>query len=90
MGAPKHTPGPWRDDCFNIIATGVDGYPIHLTGSGRLKQDNPEQFQSNLTLIAAAPELLGGLKLAQELLVHTEPGIAKALGLIIAKAEGNE
>lgn len=90
-----HTPGPWRAN------PGLNRWHVVTTGKPRgqnictLNTDRFEQ-QANAYLLAAAPELLAALKLAEELYqlgVLNAPGdlyerVHLARKAAIAKAEG--
>lgn len=91
-----HTPGPW-DDASNY--PGVDSVRIfaktHYIATVGNSDDHRDVTESNARLIAAAPELLAALKLAQTWLANSFPandiGGTKPLPVIaavIAKAEG--
>lgn len=67
MDSPKHSPGPWTEEC-NLIK-GPTGHNIialiQYTESGYVR--------ANARLIAAAPELLSALKSILPLAIHTSP-----------------
>jgi hypothetical protein len=54
MPDAKHTPGPWRNNCFQVYA-GQDR--IAHTGMGQLGAARSAEAEANARLIAAAPEL---------------------------------
>ena len=61
----KHTPGPWRIECFEVTAGPPDGFdPIWTCGccGGYAMAGDPLEAIANGRLIAAAPELLEALK----------------------------
>lgn len=74
----KHTPGPWgtkREYSHGpVIILGGDGKPVVVC---REKRD-PEEYEANVLLMSAAPELL-------EALLNIVPRFEKA-----AKALGND
>ena len=79
----EHTAGPWTvhkgQSCYHVISQGS------VFSTGCISFDG--NGLANAHLIAAAPELLAALKIAEELLERngvTRPEIAAA----IAKAEG--
>jgi hypothetical protein len=77
----KHTPGPWH------VANGVQirGQRDQIARVWMMRNG---EGSANARLIAAAPEMLAALRLAQEWLQGSEPGRAQYLGEVIAKAEG--
>ena len=54
---PKHTPGPWHDDCFDVVHNTTEGYSMKLITIEN-KRKNPQEYAANLKLMAAAPDLL--------------------------------
>lgn len=96
----KHTPGPWKV-LYSVDGTTVDtARPVrfNLTTAGTAVickvalHDDAEHFsgEDNARLIAAAPEMLSALKVAEDYLREAAgaPMLAKALREVIAKAEG--
>ena len=92
---PKHTPGPWFAKRAGGVGyfewyVGRDGenYPIAEDITDPVTRD---QSEANAHLIAAAPELLGALKMMLEggLEGPTSQAIETALATI-AKAEGRD
>lgn len=107
MGESKHTPGPWLlmpmaygyDLCVEGATPGGYGgwfVELHTLSNEDLRQE----FDANARLIAAAPEMLAALKLAEDVLsrapfstniwpndMHPNTGIAQ-IRRAIAKAEG--
>ena len=70
----KHTLGPWHR---NIRANGK--YPTVFAGRNQhvaviAQQDNPEETEANIDLIAAAPELLGRVRRLTWLLSEMSTG----------------
>ena len=62
----KHTPGPWRIECFEVTAGPPDGFdPIWTCGccGGYAMAGDPLEAIANGRLIAAAPELLEACRL---------------------------
>lgn len=93
----KHTPGPW------VIRYGMQGYPRSIEaphqnhvkgGIGAVVRWNGIGFPSsaearaNCALIAAAPDLLEALKLAQTIIGHPDDCGSQIIADAIAKAEG--
>ena len=82
----KHTPGPWFiNECF-IESQYCDIAELIFPA------ESEEMYNANLSLIAAAPELLEALKELQKSYWIDDPDIASdaiiAAGEAIAKAEG--
>ncbi len=75
-----HTPGPWTE-VGRYIET--DECTICEMFSARTR----EERDANQRLIAAAPELLEALKLAQSIIGHPEDAHSKLISAAIAKAE---
>ena len=67
----KHTPGPWetkREYSHGpIIIMGGDGKPVVVC---REKRD-PEEYEANVLLMSAAPELLQALIIARDIVIET-------------------
>jgi hypothetical protein len=79
-----HTPGPWHR---NISAGGK--YPTVFAGRNThvavaQQMPNPEETERNISLIAAAPDLLGALQLIDieslpdDVQIYVRQAIAKA------------
>jgi hypothetical protein len=90
MSEVKHTPGPWyadegTDGAFDIcVDKNARGrFMVICSGSGH--SHFPEETRANGRLIAAAPDMLQGLRDARALLVHAGSPI-EWLDAIIAKA----
>ena len=88
----KHTPGPWKystepqpNGCPII---GAQGLMIAMLAHTVKQADQRETALANARLIAAAPELLEALKLAQSIIGHPEDAHSKLIAAAIAKAEG--
>ncbi len=77
----KHTPGPWIE-VGRYIET--DGHILCEMFSARTRDER----DANQRLIAAAPELLEALKLAQSIIGHPEDAHSKLISAAIDKAEG--
>ena len=58
-----HTPGPWAAFDDEIVAHRTDQ---HIADVPLCDGMNPTEWQANLQLIAAAPELLAALKAIQQ------------------------
>jgi len=86
----KHTPGPWNDGMDskgNLIIMQRYGDP-YLN-----PEDINEEWQSNLRLVSAAPELLAALEAARrliELISPLEGAVTRQIDAAIAKATGGE
>lgn len=84
----KHTPGPWRidPDNFNVYSDGLLAQVYGHTHNG--------ERLANAQLIAAAPELLETLEMAQKAIkggCETEndrQGLLDIISAIMAKAKG--
>jgi hypothetical protein len=101
----KHTPGPWKlgeyDEYlgYDCMSGGIKAGPVYLDAADYGQEDSkiaPETMLADAFLIAAAPELLEGLKAIEAML--TEP-LAGKIGItgsintaraLIAKAEGRD
>ena len=96
----KHTPGPWRNDCFMVLAPpnvgNYKGREICHTGGHDIRDGN--ESEANARLIAAAPDLLAACEQLMEYLkllpldenndaawASNAPQLARAA---IAKAKG--
>ncbi len=82
----KHTPGPWNFDAYGEV--------FHISNNGFVASVyGKTENEANARLIAAAPELLEALRLAEQVLLDeygpefTHPH-ADIIRLAIAKAEG--
>jgi hypothetical protein len=81
----KHTPGPWNlylnsyDDCVirKMFPDNTEAHVVAHCKSGI----------QNARLIAAAPELLEALKLAQSIIGHPDDAHSRHIAAVIAKAE---
>ena len=91
----KHTPGPWivSSDGKAVRASAdiMDNYRRNVVNIG--KRDNVGEMAANLSLCAAAPELLAALEKIAYLsslidATKTEREIAKTARAAIAKAKG--
>ncbi len=89
-----HTPGPWFVFDDEIVAEHSD---THVADVALMDGFNPTEWQANMRLIAAAPELLDAARLAVDAIEQTrdEFGLklaaekaSLALRAAIAKAEG--
>ena len=88
-----HTPGPWHR---NIRAGGK--YPIIFSGRNKhvaqaCQQRDPAETESNIDLIAAAPDLLAALELVCQQLraeepYQGEPTFLSQIRAAIARAKG--
>lgn len=79
----KHTPGPWR------VVESIDGYFAGrktTVKAGNLRVLSPwqhrphpefDEFEANARLIAAAPDLLGALRMVQELMDGLGPPLGE-------------
>ncbi len=79
---PKHTPGPWHIDLDYIIAAcqfDADGYAHgHIA---QVTQSFYGDYDADLRLIAAAPELLEALKIGRRAIgEHNAPSDCYATG----------
>ena len=87
----KHTPGPWAQWAdTNIIIRLHSGKPLSedLRICEVATNTWQDQGRYNARLIAAAPELLEALKLAQQIIGHPDDAHSKLIDAAIAKAEG--
>jgi hypothetical protein len=106
-----HTPGPWTADGWSDISTNRDGNPALVARALQRNRDLPshpiraDEAGANARLIAAAPDLLAGMRELAELLermaalhptrdlreVLPDPaGLAVRARAAIAKAEGDK
>lgn len=90
----KHTPGPWDR---NIKAGGK--YPIIFAGRNQhvaqaCQQKNPDETEANISLIAAAPDLLAALEALLDPATNEDGGwytdARRAARAAIARARGEE
>jgi hypothetical protein len=110
MNEAKHTPGPWSfdGDGFDSVAAqhcGTDGYIVfQVLGDDKLNsiceidpQTDDSEAEANARLIAAAPDLLKALEIAEDMLKQCMKQTHFTLGAcgnmtkiseIIAKAKG--
>jgi hypothetical protein len=70
MAEPKHTPGPWYRNIppatkYAVIFAGRNTHVTVLSVRGL----PAEEVEANCDLIAAAPQLLAALKVAQDILI---------------------
>ena len=82
----KHTPGPWRAENSCVICP--DGSIVTYCVRGRVDRKNQAEDWATASLIAAAPEMLDALRVAEE-----SVGDLKALEIVraaIAKATGDQ
>jgi len=93
--AAKHTPGPWEWDCGIIPPDGPGRYADIYKDGGDLIiatfNDQIAEGHANARLIAAAPDLLEALKLADAMLsgANMNAGVVeRKVKASIAKAEG--
>jgi hypothetical protein len=83
-----HTPGPWEAVDDEIVALNSD---INIADVRLYDGINPNEWQANMRLIAAAPDLLAAAKLIASFAVSWQPlapGDIRQLTNAIAKAEG--
>lgn len=87
--SPKHTPGPW-------VAQGTAVMKLHDLLGAATADENAEQAEANVRLIAAAPDLLAALRDALEFIglcdedtiyAAREAGVFDTGEAAIAKAE---
>ncbi len=88
----KHTPGPWTAEYANdseLELHGADGSYV-IDGCGCCGSPFGQNFKHDIPLIAAAPDLLEALKLAQVRLFMLDGSSPeyKAAGVAISKATG--
>lgn len=97
-----HTPGPWKasfGDLIRVFATELPGVTVcgvHKIGRqvGEYTPEAEVQCKANARLIAAAPDMLAALKLAEEhlpFIADDNPEASHALVQVraaVAKAEG--
>lgn len=89
----KHTPGPWAVISGEVCAAGY-GAIAHCDRDNR--NTKPVERDANARLIAAAPDLLEALKVAEYIIQrqqdnagnYTYPQILEQARAAIAKAEG--
>lgn len=93
----KHTPGPWFNPADSVSVFDGRGKERHKICDAAWVTINVKDARANARLIAAAPELLNALQLAQatiERLHRHAPGSAKGtldvITAAIAKAEDRE
>lgn len=87
----KHTPGPWGIDDYNRVVA-EDGNPIVVNGLAIPLVNTPES-KANARLIAAAPELLEALMLADAALSGANMNmnvVQRKVQGAIAKAKGEQ
>jgi hypothetical protein len=90
-----HTPGPWKTIGETMIY-GPDDYCVAVTRSDHWASCRDiDECLANARLIAAAPDLLAALELAQTQIVnHCDVGVdewiacTKAISAAIARAKG--
>jgi len=87
----KHTPGPWK---INGVALpgryqidDAANKPVAVTDARYDLNTGYEQADANSRLIAAAPDMLEALKLAQTIIGHPDDEGSKLIAAAIAKAE---
>lgn len=97
----QHTPGPWEWDDMRTKLVGHKGAKVLQDGEGMwdlcscvaVVDDKPERARSNARLIAAAPDLLEALKLADAMLSGANMNanvVEQKVRAAIAKATGGE
>ena len=82
----KHTSGPWRAENSSVICP--DGSIVTCCVRGSVDRQNQAEDFATARLIAAAPDLLDALRVAEE-----SVGDLKALEIVraaIAKATGDQ
>lgn len=95
----QHTPGPWEWDDMRTKLVGHKGAKVLQDGEGMwdlcscvaVVDDKPERARSNARLIAAAPDLLEALKLADAMLSGANMNanvVEQKVRAAIAKATG--
>lgn len=68
----KHTPGPWStamwtDDIAGAVGWSVAaGEPGHLVPTNTFETDDQEEAEANARLMAASPEMLQALRIAED------------------------
>lgn len=82
-----HTPGPWTAFDDEIVADRTDA---HIATVALEDGINPTEWQANLHLIAAAPDLFKACRAALVVLPLTKDNddVYRALAKALAKAEG--
>jgi len=95
----KHTPGPWA------VVYSKQGYPYQIDapngsdGPGGIKNitrwaaisfPSSTEGLANARLIAAAPDLLEALQLAQSIIGHPDDSHSQHIAGVIAKATGDK
>lgn len=96
----KHTPGPWkfRPENGEVYFDDSDGDDVQ-PGIATIHEDNvdPHQYIADCRLIAAAPDMLEALKLAETILISAVHPFSRWPGdgidqirATIAKAEGRD
>jgi hypothetical protein len=86
----KHTPGPWevfykaKYDEWHVSVPMSEGNMRWGLFDDGVRSENPE---ADARLIAAAPELLEALKLAQSIIGHPDDAHSRHIAAVIAKAE---
>jgi len=97
MAQGQHTPGPWTVTRSKMETDGAFDYAISAEGSlvlaeafGRDAKGGWPPAEANARLIAAAPELLAMLKVAQLWLDVDGRFDMQGINAAIAKAEGRD
>jgi hypothetical protein len=95
MSKPKHTPGPWQADGFDVRQPAgryVAYAGPHHTPSGEYPASCANEDRANALLIAAAPDMLEALEWADQILAddfYYPDEFPRSLILsVIAKAKG--
>jgi hypothetical protein len=93
----KHTPGPWKVETERFRPRDIDYFvvPSNPDSGIAICEIYRKPYKANARLIAAAPELLSALKLAEEAILDAEriagfgqPMVLSHIRDAIAKAEG--
>lgn len=85
MSAGTHTPGPWRvGPVDDTIVTDAAGKEVAAIDGDYNSPDEWPRMEANARLIAAAPELLGALKVILE--VHEAVGAGMSYSGHMARA----
>lgn len=82
-----HTLGPWMIDESHGITIVSNDWVIGRVTYGCTAKQKGTAF-ANARLIAAAPEMLAALELAQKLIGHSEDMGSQFIANVIAKAKG--
>jgi len=86
----SHTPspGPWAVRGYQIRSGDVVVARVTDNEFSGTDCPKPEVAFANARLIAAAPEMLDALKLAQSIIGHPDDSASQHIASVIAKAEG--